>query len=34
MMEKIDKIRQVAGQVLQSFLIRFADELPDFEGKD
>jgi tubulin-specific chaperone D len=34
LMEKIDKIRQVAGQILQSFLITFANDLPDFEEKD
>ena len=34
LMEKIDKIRQVAGQVLQSFLIKFGPDLPNFEDKD
>jgi hypothetical protein len=34
LMEKIDKIRQVAGQILQSFLITFCNDLPDFKEKD
>lgn len=34
LMEKIDRVRQVAGQVLQSFLVTFKDDLPDFEEKD
>jgi len=34
LMEKIDKIRQVAGQILQSFFITFKDDLPDFPEKD
>lgn len=34
LMEKIDKIRQVAGQILQSFLITFQNDLPDFPEKD
>ena len=34
LMEKIDKIRQVAGQVLQSFLTKFNQDLPNFKEKD
>jgi hypothetical protein len=34
LMEKIDRIRQVAGEVLQSFLVKFEKDLPEFEEKD
>jgi len=34
LMEKIDRIRQVAGQILQSFLITFKNDLPNFQEKD
>ena len=34
LMEKIDKIRQVAGQILQSFFTTFPTNLFDFEEKD
>ncbi|CAI2368352.1 unnamed protein product [Moneuplotes crassus] len=34
LMEKIDKVRQVAGQVLQSFLVTFKNDLPNFDEKD
>lgn len=34
LMEKIDKIRQVAGQILQSFFKTFDSELFNFEEKD